>query len=174
MAADLSMEAIRSRLLAVRPEIEKIMSAAGVAGLSYGVVHRGRLVHVDNFGYMNFEKKLPVTDETMFPICSMTKGIVSSVLGMLVEENKLQFDAYVADILHQCWVQSGHNIIIAKEDAMRVINGLKVVADMRTDFTYSNWGYELASEVVRELTGETWDTHQHAWCMLRCQSVPRD
>jgi CubicO group peptidase (beta-lactamase class C family) len=183
------MDTIRSRFLALRPEIEQIMTAAGVAGLTYGIFHQGQLVHTDNFGYRDVEKRLPIDEDTMFPICSMTKGMVSSVLGMLVEEKKLSFDDYVTDLLpsfdppnqafkstsrlsdwlsmqsgtqgYQCWVQSENNIIIAKDDAMKVINGLRLKADMRTEFTYSNWGYELASRVIQELTGESWDEHVH-------------
>ena len=119
----------------------------------------------------------------------MTKGLVSSVLGMLVEEGRLKFDDYITDLLpsfdppnetfkatsrlsdwlsmqsrtqgYQCWVQSQNNIIIAKEDAMKVINGLQVKADTRTEFTYSNCGYELASQIIEELTGEAWDVQVH-------------
>lgn len=114
------------------------------------------------------------------------QGPGSAVLGMLVDEGKLKFDDYVTNLLpsfnppdktfkaksrlsdwlsmqsgaqgYQCWVQSQNHIIIAKQDAMSVINSLHLRADMRTEFTYSNWGYELAAQVTKELTGETWDT----------------
>lgn len=158
------------------------MALAGIVGMTNGTFHEGQVVYVDEAGYRDLEHKLPIDQETMFTICSVTNGMVSSVLGMLVEEGQLKFSDYVTDLLpsfdpkdetfkktsrlsdwlsmqsgtqgYQCWVQSQNNIIIAKEDAMKVINGLEVKADMRSEFTYSNWGYELAARVILELTRE--------------------
>ena len=95
----MDLELIVSRLKAIRPTIEEMLSIAGSVGLSYGVVHKGTMVHLDNFGYRNVEEKLPVNENTMFPICSMTKGLVSSALGLLVEDGKLSWDSPVHQIL---------------------------------------------------------------------------
>ncbi len=73
-------------------------SAAGTVGLSYGVVVRTELVLVENFGYRDLEKQLPPNEGTILIICSMTNGLVSSVVDMLIE-GELGFDDLVRDLL---------------------------------------------------------------------------
>ena len=182
--------AVVSRLIAARPVIEHILSICGTVGLSYGVIHHGKLVHMDNFGFRDLEKKVLIDEETMFPICSMTKGLVSSTLGLLVEDAKLEWDTPVHEIVsayaprtehlrssatlvdwmsmrtglesYQPWFQSHNNIIFDESDCIKIINSLQPVADLRARFHYSNWGYELAAQAIRELTGESWDTLLHS------------
>ncbi|KAK4200787.1 beta-lactamase/transpeptidase-like protein [Triangularia verruculosa] len=163
LSSSATVDGARARLLSIRPELEKMMAVAGTVGLSYGVVLHGELVLIDNLGYRDLERKLPPDEETIFPICSMAKGLVSSLVGMLVEEGKLDFDDRVADLLswynpkttplkesarlsdwmsmqsgtepYQVWFQSQNNIIFKKEDAMKIINNLESVTDLRTSFS---------------------------------------
>jgi len=185
-----AVEAARARLLSIRPELEKMMSAAGTVGLSYGVILHGELVLTDNLGFRDLENKTAPDEETIFPICSMTKGLVSSLVGMFVEEGKLDFDDRISDLLpsydpktntlkesarlsdwmsmqsgtepYQAWFHSQNNIVFKKEDAMKIINSLEPVTDLRTKFSYSNWGYEVAAQIIHHLTGETWDSLLHS------------
>jgi CubicO group peptidase (beta-lactamase class C family) len=90
---------LSSRLIIARPSIQQILSTSGTVGLSYGIIHRGAIVHTDNFGFRDHFQKLPMTLETMMPICSLTKGLLTSALGLLVEEGKLEWDARVSDLL---------------------------------------------------------------------------
>lgn len=45
------MNGIVNRLTALRPNVEDIMSLTGSAGLTYGVIHQGEVIHTENFGY---------------------------------------------------------------------------------------------------------------------------
>lgn len=185
----MELELIVSRLKGIRPTIEEILSIAGSVGLSYGVVHNGNMVHVDNFGYRNLEEKLPVDENTMFPICSMTKGLVSSVLGLLVEDGKLSWDTPVHQVLpsftprsqllqhhatlldflsmrsgiesYNVWTQSDNNINFPKSESIKIINSLQSAAELRYAFAYNNWGYEIAGHVCEEVGGESWDVTLH-------------
>ncbi|KAF2106294.1 beta-lactamase/transpeptidase-like protein [Lophiotrema nucula] len=184
-----STNMIASRFIAARPTIQKILSSAGTVGLSYGVLHHGEVVHVDNFGYRDHAQKIPMTEETMMPICSMTKGLVSSALGFLVEEGKLEWDTRVAELLpefasrsqtlkesatltdflsmrsgierYNIWTQSDNRIDFAKSDGMKIINSLGTVFDLRADFAYNNWGYKIATRVCDKVTGQSWDSYLH-------------
>src|ERR1041384_5398588 len=44
------------------------------------------------FGYRDYEKKLPVTPNTLFPIASNTKLFTAIAAGFLVEEGKLTWN----------------------------------------------------------------------------------
>lgn len=182
-------EMIASRFITARPTIQHILSSAGTVGLSYGVVHHGEVVHVDSFGFRDHAQKIPMTEETIMPICSMTKGLVTSALGLLVEEGKLKWDARVSDLLpefaprsqtlteratlidflsmrsgierYNIWTQSDNRINFAKSDGMKIINTFDTVSDLRADFAYNNWGYEIATRVCDKITGQSWDTFLH-------------
>ena len=87
------------RLSALRPTIHELMSIAGTAGLSLGVVHNDELIHTANFGFRDYGSKLPVDDETIFPGCSLTKAMISATMGVIVEEGSLTWETKVKDVL---------------------------------------------------------------------------
>ena len=61
---------LNARLSALRPTVHELMSIAGTAGLSLGVVHNDKLIHTAIFGFRDYGSKLPMDDETIFPGCS--------------------------------------------------------------------------------------------------------
>ena len=71
------MTDLATRVAALGPTIEKLMSIGGTAGLSLGVLHHGKPVYQANYGFRDVEQKLPVTEETIFPGCSLTKALTS-------------------------------------------------------------------------------------------------
>ena len=56
------------------------------------VYRRGKIVHSAVQGYADIERKLPVKDDTIFRIYSMTKPITSVAFMMLVEEGRVALD----------------------------------------------------------------------------------
>jgi CubicO group peptidase (beta-lactamase class C family) len=69
-----------------------------MASLIYGIVHQEQMMHVDQFEYRNIGENLPIDEETMFSICSMANRVVSSVLGIMIDERKVKLDDYVTDL----------------------------------------------------------------------------
>ena len=61
-------------------------------GIGVGIVIGDKLVFAKGYGYRDYEKKLPITAQTMYPIASNTKLFTAMAAGMLVEEGKLTWD----------------------------------------------------------------------------------
>src|SRR3954468_24279090 len=61
-------------------------------GIGVGVVVGDTLVFAKGYGYRDYEKKLPITANTMYPIASNTKLFTAMAAGFLVEEGKLSWD----------------------------------------------------------------------------------
>ena len=170
MGADMAipdMELIVKRLEALGPRITEMMALAGTPDVSLGMLHHGEVLYKANFGYRNVEGKKPVDEDTVFPICSLTKALTSAVLGKLVEEGKLNWDTPVKGILpdfhteseilqdlttvvdvlamrtgmqtSDIWLGAQNNLLIPKEDGMKVINELKQTQPFRTEWAYNNW-----------------------------------
>lgn len=68
-------------------------------GIAVGIVKGGELVFFKGYGYRDREKKLPVTEHTVFAIGSATKTFLSTSLAMLQEEGKVDFGAPVRNYL---------------------------------------------------------------------------
>ena len=56
-------------------------------------------VYTGGFGYRDAEKKLPVTENTLFAIGSCTKAFTSAMLGALAEDGMLDLDKPVRTYL---------------------------------------------------------------------------
>jgi CubicO group peptidase (beta-lactamase class C family) len=56
------------------------------------VYRRGKVVHSSVQGFADVERKVPVRDDTIFRIYSMTKAITAVAFMMLVEEGKVALD----------------------------------------------------------------------------------
>jgi CubicO group peptidase (beta-lactamase class C family) len=72
--------------------MEKTLKDWNAPGIGVGIVVGDKLVFVKGYGYRDYEKKLPITAQTMYPIASNTKLFTAVSAGMLVEEGKLTWD----------------------------------------------------------------------------------
>ncbi|WP_407165679.1 serine hydrolase domain-containing protein [Bradyrhizobium sp. ORS 111] len=71
------------------------------------LIHRrGKLVHSTVQGFADLERKVPVKDDTIFRIYSMTKPITSVAFMMLVEEGRVAIDEPVAKYIPE-WKNLG-------------------------------------------------------------------
>ena len=68
-------------------------------GVTIAVVEKNKVIYTGGFGYRDNEKKLPVTENTLFAIGSCTKAFTASILGMLEKEGKVSLDKPVRDYL---------------------------------------------------------------------------
>ena len=76
-----------SNVDAIDDFIENVMSCRHVPGLSVAVVSAGQLFMQKGFGQSNVEQGVDATEDTPFCIGSCTKAFVSSLIGVLLEEN---------------------------------------------------------------------------------------
>lgn len=70
-----------------------------IPGLALAVVKDGKVVFAKGFGYSNLEDETPVDAETLFAIGSSTKSFTSTLVAMLVDEGKMDWDDPVSKYL---------------------------------------------------------------------------
>jgi CubicO group peptidase (beta-lactamase class C family) len=71
---------------------QRYIEAGRYPGAQLLVYRRGKIVHSCVAGYADLERKVPVKDDTIFRIYSMTKPITSVAFMMLVEEGLVAID----------------------------------------------------------------------------------
>lgn len=63
-----------------------------VAGAVALVIRDGRIAHLGSYGWADRERRVPMTEDAIFRIASMTKAVTSVATMMLVEEGRLSLN----------------------------------------------------------------------------------
>lgn len=169
-------------------DIEKYIEQAridwNVPGMSVAIVKDGKIISNRGYGYLKYGGKQKVDENSLFAIASNTKAFVSSAIGVLQQEGKLDFDdkvqAYIPEFqLYDAYASSeatirdllchrlglgtySGDVIWYKSDftAREVIGKIKYVPQkysFRSGYGYSNLMFITAGEVIREVSGMSWD-----------------
>src|SRR5436309_15408405 len=70
----------------------RYIDAGRFPGTQLLIYRRGKVVHSTAQGFADLERKVPVKDDTIFRIYSMTKPLTSVAFMMLVEEGRVALD----------------------------------------------------------------------------------
>ncbi|TAQ86474.1 hypothetical protein B7494_g5201 [Chlorociboria aeruginascens] len=136
----------------------------GRPGLSYGVLSYDQVVHTEHFGgYRNVETKTKIDDDTLDFVRSPTKArTLTRTLAdvdRLVEDGKITWDALICDVVpdfHQVNNTMKPTSSLAQGPSLPTCNDLEPVVLLRGSWKYSNWGYEIAGEIIQRMSGETY------------------
>ena len=79
-----------ARLDRIAPALQKYVDERGYPGFTTLVSRRGRLVHAGRIGWQDREAEVPLAEDTIYRLYSMTKPIVCTALMTLFEEGKFQ------------------------------------------------------------------------------------
>jgi len=112
--ADVSMS--RDGLAAFQAGLRAEVDNGQLAGIVTMVARHGRLVHKDTYGWQDLENQVPMAEDTIFRIFSMTKPITGVAMMMLYEEGKFALDDPVENHIPEFT-----NLVVAQED---VPNGI--------------------------------------------------
>ena len=80
-------------------QLEQQRQALYIPGMAIAVVKDDEVILAHGFGVTNIETETPVTPETIFAIGSSTKAFTATLVGMLVDEEKMDWDDAVTDYL---------------------------------------------------------------------------
>lgn len=153
----------------------------GYPGYAYGVVLDGQLVHTGSGGFIDIDKKIPATSQSMFRIASMTKSFTAMAILKLRDEGKLRLDdpieLYIPEMRAQKLTQDSASITIrdllthsagfptddpwadrkleeSEEDLIALLNGKITFSNPSgTVFEYSNLGYTILGYLINKITG---------------------
>jgi CubicO group peptidase (beta-lactamase class C family) len=72
--------------------IPALMSEAAIPGLAIARIKNGQTVFIQTYGKANVETGMPVTQDTLFNLASISKPMMGLVLLQLVDQGKLDLD----------------------------------------------------------------------------------
>ncbi len=155
----------------------------GVPGMSIGIVKDGKVVFTKGYGVLTEGKSTPTNDETLYAIASNSKAFTSAIIGMLVQEGKMNwedkirkhlpyfdlYDSYAAEnatirdmMSHRVGLGtfSGdimwYNSDFTSEEIIRRMKHLPPAYEFRAGYGYSNLMFITAGELIKTVTGKAW------------------
>jgi len=84
------------RLEKIGPSLSKYVSEGRLPGLITAVARKGKVVHFEVQGYADVENRIPLQEDSLFRIYSMSKPITGVALMILIEEGKVRLNDPVA------------------------------------------------------------------------------
>ena len=162
--------------------VADLMEQKKVPGAVVGVLHQGE-VRTAGFGVTNIDHPLPVTDDTLFQIGSITKTFTGTAIMRLIEMNKLDLDATVhtylpdfkvideaatkqARLRHLLthmggWVGDVFEDTGDGEDALAqyvtILAEAEQLAPLGTVWSYNNAGFAVAGLIIEQVTGKSYE-----------------
>ncbi len=161
--------------------IAAIMANWQVPGLAVGVIRDGEVVLAKGFGYRDREARLPVTEHTTMAIGSNSKSFTVTLLAMLADEGRLEWDRPVREYLpdfrlhddfatavmtprdlvtHQSGLPRHDNIWYGRpqtrEELFEKLRYLEPTASFRSRYQYQNLMFMAAGHLAERLAGADW------------------
>lgn len=163
-------------------KIASLMERTGVPGVAAGILYQGESIAF-GCGVTSVEHPLPVSDETLFQIGSITKTFTATAMMRLVEDGMLDLDAkvqaYVPDfrvsddtasrevtvrqlLTHEGgWAGDFFHSTGAGDDAIaRYVADmaeLPQIAPLGSQWSYNNAGFSVAGYIVELVTGRRYE-----------------
>ncbi len=174
------------------PYINAALKRWQVPGLAIAVVKDGEIVLARGYGLCEIGTVRNVTADTCFDIASCEKSFVAACVAMLVEEGKLSWDDPVVkhlpgfeladpyltehvtlrDLLcHRTGLRRadllGEATKFEPKEVLRRLKYLEPIAELRTKFIYNNHMYTVLSEVVANVSGQSYQQYVAAHVFRR-------
>ena len=147
-----SEEALASRFRAAAAMIDAQLTKEATPGAAIGVVHDQALIWSHQYGVESLDTGTPVTNDTLFSICSISK-LFNGVAAMnLVEDGRLSLDTPVASYLDGLGTQDE----TGAEEPVTVRNILSHVSGMPREGILDYWADQTFPDTdgLREAVAE--------------------
>jgi len=169
-----------------RKMIEEWREAYHVPGMSVGIIKNGEVILSEGFGALEEGKNQRPDGKTLYAIASNTKAFITAAMATLVDEGKVKWDdpvqkyipyfklydpcvsemTTIRDLLcHRVGLGtfSGDAIwyrsVYSAEEVVARASAIPQAFQFRNGFGYSNVMFIAAGEVIRAVTGKSWDQY---------------
>lgn len=166
--------------------IDNLRKCRNLPGLTVSLVNADHDVYAAGYGVRDLKTRQPVTNKTVFCIGSLTKGFTTTILAMLVSENKsLTWDTPVREILGDNFQMSDEHrtnyvnirdllahktgipgyfgalstgLYVSIEQIVRRLRYFQPYKKFHSTYIYNNYMYILAGYITEVITGKSWKT----------------
>jgi CubicO group peptidase (beta-lactamase class C family) len=160
-----------------------VMNDWKIPGMAVAILKDDEVIHKKGFGTKSPERFLPVDENTVFQIGSVSKSFTAALIAMLVDEGKLNWNDKVIDHLsdfkmydslaaksllvkdimtHRSGLreQAGTyipNLGYDRNDIYKFLAYLKPKTELRSTYAYNNITFVIAAKLIEKYTGKSWE-----------------
>jgi CubicO group peptidase (beta-lactamase class C family) len=167
--------------------IKKNLEQQRIPGAAVALVHEGRVVFSQCYGYADVQKKIPITENTYFMIGSLTKSFTALAVLKLIEQGKIDLNADIRKYIPDFSIKNfeGGETRITVNHLLTHTSGLMIdyyvrrngrikqsnadlLSQLRNEYLcfqpgsaskYSNIGYRLLGMIIENVTGERFENY---------------
>lgn len=155
-------------------QVPQWLEEAKVPGLSIAIIDRGRLAWRRGFGVTNATSRTPVTTDTIFTCCSMTKPVFAYFVMKLCEKGVLGLDTPLTNYAPERYLQGDLRLdLITTRHCLSHTTGfqnwreedgkpLSIQFPPGTQWSYSGEGYAYLASVVARLMKQPLEDYMQA------------
>lgn len=173
----------QQRFAGIDKIVEQVLRDWHAPGVAIAVVEKDKIIYSRGFGYRDYEKKLPVTPNTIFAIGSCSKAFTAGLLGILRHEGKLDFETpvrqYLPELVFNNDEMNAHVTLrdmmchrtglsrydmswylfgaTSRDSLLRRIRYMEPNAPLRYRWQYNNFMFMAQGVVAEKLTGKSWE-----------------
>jgi D-alanyl-D-alanine carboxypeptidase len=157
------------------------MQKRHIPGLSLAVIKDGKVVKMRGYGLASVELGVPATEESVYPLASLTKSFTATAVMMLVEEGKLGLDDHVSQhisglparwgeitirhlLTHTSgvagdpipWSLDTVNKYYPQDEYLKLIVNAPLQFPAGTRYSYANSDYFLLAVIIEKASGKSY------------------
>ena len=145
---DASKDAFIDEKIRTLNYLERIMEEEGIPGVQVAIVKDNEVVLSENLGVANVPFSVAVNDNTIFPICSISKIFASTAIMQLEEQNKLILSDSISKHIHNL---PSHWNPVTIEQLLSHTSGLPDIEDTVKDELIGGKGQDSAWLEVQKM-----------------------
>jgi len=163
--------------------IQAKMTEKRIPGMQLAVVRNNEIIKTASYGFSNLQHSVPVHNETVFPIASMTKGVIGVAIMQLVEQEKINLSGPISNYLPdlpEAWqsitvrqllthtsglprIFSGYkvNLIDAKgpDASWELVQKQPLESEANTKWSYVQTNYTLLGKIIDKISGQPYEQY---------------
>ena len=163
--------------------IQQLMQTTPVVGLSVAVVKDNKIIYNHSFGYKDLDQRLPLQNDNIFRIASISKSFTSTAIMQLVAKKQISLDQDVSELVgfkirnpkfpntvitlkmllsHRSSINDSEGYFsLDAIDPSKNLNWEKSYNAYEPDkgYMYCNLNYNLAGSILEKMTGVRFDKY---------------
>lgn len=173
--------------------VQQAMASWQIPGVAVCIIKDGKILVQKGYGVSNWRTKSPVNEQTVFPLASISKTFTGTLFATMEAEGKVSLDDLVkrwlpwfnmddklyeqqitlADVLsHRSGWKTFQGDLLNTESSLNFSQMIQLLGrqtpayPLRTKFGYSNFGFIIAGECVKNIIRENWNEYLHRRILL--------
>jgi CubicO group peptidase (beta-lactamase class C family) len=191
-----AQKSIRIDSTQINSLVRELKDSLNIPGIAVGIAIGNKIEYKNSFGYKDFETETTLTDNSIWPICSITKQFTTVVCFKLIEEGKLSLrddiSKYFDNLPESYRNITIYNLLSMTSGIKDYINeeGLysstwesvrdKVFSDSLNfkpgdSWSYSNTNFWMAARIIEKITGMDYNQYleQNFFSKLKMDNTQR-